>query len=255
VKSIAQSVDLMLCLLPFEARFYDGHGVAARYIGHPLAETLAQPIEQRAARTQLGLAAEGPLVAILPGSRGGELKYLAVPFAQAAAWLSQRLPEVSFVTPLAKPALRAPLEAAIATHAPDVRWSLVDGQSREAMRAADGVLLASGTATLECLLLDRPMVVAYRMAALTAWIARRLVKSGHFALPNLLCAEAVVPEFFQEEGPPVVLGQALLQLLTQPIARSRQLDQFDTVRRELKRDAAAHAAMAIAELLAQGGRS
>ncbi len=254
VKSIAQSVDLMLCLLPFEARFYEGHGVTARYIGHPLAETLGAPIDRKAARVKLGLVSKGPVVAVLPGSRGGELKYLAEPFAQTAAWLAQRLPEVSFVTPLAKPALRAPFEAAIASHAAAARWTLVDGQSREAMRAADAVLLASGTATLECLLLDRPMVVAYRMAPVTAWIARRLVKSGHFALPNLLCAEPVVPEYFQEEAPPEVLGESLLALLTQVAARARQLDQFEAVRRELKRDAATHAASAIADLLTARGQ-
>ena len=254
VASIAQSVDLMLCLLPFEKRFYDGHGVAARYIGHPLAETLAHPVDRLEARARLGLSPERPVVAILPGSRGGELKYLAQPFVQTAAWLAQRTPSVQFVTPLAKPALRAPLEAAIAAQAPGLSWTRVDGQSREAMRAADVVLLASGTATLECLLLDRPMVVAYRMSPVTAWIARRLVKSGHFALPNLLCAEPVVPEFFQEEGPPEVLGAELLKLLTDPAARARQTRAFGTVQRELKRDAAAHGAAAIAELLGKGRR-
>ena len=108
------------------------------------------------------------VVAILPGSRGGELKYLAEPFAQAAAWLHARMPDVRFVTPIAKPKLRTQMEQVIARHAPDVNWTLLDGQSRDAMRAADAVLLASGTATLECLLLGRPMVVAYRVAPLTA---------------------------------------------------------------------------------------
>jgi lipid-A-disaccharide synthase len=262
VKNIARAVDLILCLFPFEPRFYAEHRVRAAsagaqhaelqavYIGHPLAEELADPPSREDARRRLDLAA-GPCVAILPGSRGGELKYLAEPFVQTAAWLAQRMPELSFVVPLAKPALRPAFERAVAAHAPRLRWKLLDGQSREAMRAADVVLLASGTATLECLLLDRPMVVSYRASALTALLLRRLIKIERVSLPNLLCREPVVPEYLQEQAEAGHLGPAVLELLSQPAARARQTSQFAAVRQELRRGAADSAAAAIAGLIGQ----
>jgi lipid-A-disaccharide synthase len=252
VKNIARAVEMILCLFPFETRFYAEHQVHAEYIGHPLAEELADPVSREDARRQLGVA-DGPCLAILPGSRGGELKYLAEPFVQTAAWLAQRLPGLNFVVPLAKPALRPLFEQAIAAHAPGLNWKLVDGHSREAMRAADAVLLASGTATLECLLLERPMVVGYRVSAFTAWLLRslKLLKIDRVSLPNLLCQDAVVPEFLQEQARAEELGPALLDLLQNPVARARQTAQFAAVQRELKRDAAASAAAAIAGLLKQ----
>ena len=250
VKNIARAVDLILCLFPFEPRFYAEHKVRAEYIGHPLAEELADPVSREDARRLLDLP-PGPCVAILPGSRGGELKYLAEPFAQTAAWLAQRMPELSFVVPLAKPALRPLFEQAVAAHAPQLRWKLVDGHSREAMRAADVVLLASGTATLECLLLDRPMVVSYRASALTARLVRMLIKIDRVSLPNLLCQEPVVPEYLQEQADAAHLGPAVLELLSQPAARERQTAQFAAVRQELRRGAADSAAAAIARLIGQ----
>jgi lipid-A-disaccharide synthase len=251
VRGIARSVDLMLCLLPFEAQFYAGHGVKAEYIGHPLAEELDDAMPREQARQMLQLPQELPVVAVLPGSRGAELRHLAEPFAAAAAWLAGREPRLQFVVPIAKPDLRPAFEQAIARRAPRLRWQLVEGRSREAMRAADVVLLASGTATLECLLLERPMVVGYRVSALSAGLVRTLglIKIRHVSLPNLLAAEPVVPEFLQEQASPENLGRAVLQLLQQPAARQRQLAQFAAVRVELKRDAAARAAQAIASLL------
>ncbi|WP_029918703.1 lipid-A-disaccharide synthase [Nevskia soli] len=249
VKKIARAANLVLCLFPFEPRYYEGHPVKAEYIGHPLAEELAEPVSREDARRLLDLPQADPCVAILPGSRGGELKYLAEPFVQTAAWLAQRRPELSFVVPLAKPSLRPLFEQAIAAHAPQLRWKLVDGRSREAMRAADVVLLASGTATLECLLLDRPMVVSYRASALTAWLVRKLIKIDRVSLPNLLCQEPVVPEYLQEEADVAHLGPAVLELLDQPAARARQTGQFAAVRQELRRGAADSAAAAIARLI------
>lgn len=251
VKSIAASVDLMLCLFPFEPRFYAAHSVRAEYVGHPLADELNDDVTPAEARRALGIAEQGKVVAILPGSRGGELKYLGEPFARAVAWLHQRLPDVRFVTPVAKPKLRAQLEAVIARCAPGVDWRLFDGRSREVMRAADVVLLASGTATLECLLLGRPMVVAYRVSALTAGILRSLgmLKVEKVSLPNLLAAEAVVPELLQEAATPEALGQELYVLLRSSYLQQRQIEQFDAVRLELKRDSATLSANAIAELL------
>jgi lipid-A-disaccharide synthase len=250
VKNIARAVDLILCLFPFEPRFYAEHKVRAEYIGHPLAEELADPVSREDARRLLDLP-PGPCVAILPGSRGGELKYLAEPFVRTAAWLVQRRPDLCFVVPLAKPSLRPLFERAVAAHAPLLRWKLVDGHSREAMRAADAVLLASGTATLECLLLDRPMVVSYRTSALTARLVRMLIKIDRVSLPNLLCQEPVVPEYLQEQANAAYLGPAVLELLNQPAARERQTVQFAAVRRELRRGAADSAAAAIARLIGQ----
>lgn len=251
IHGIAQSVNLMLCLFPFETQHYAGTGIRAAYIGHPLADQLDAGTAPAPARQALGLPPSQPLVAVLPGSRAGELAHLAVPFAKTVAWLHQRKPELRFVTPLAKPSLRAPLERAIAQHAPGVPWTLIDGRSREAMQAAEVVLIASGTATLECLLLGRPMVVGYRTAALTAWLMLKagLLKTRHVSLPNLLCAQPLVPEYLQERLVPERLGEELLALLDDAWRRQRQLDQFDAVRRELKRDAAAQAAAAIKKLL------
>jgi lipid-A-disaccharide synthase len=251
VKGIAQSVDLMLCLFPFEPKFYAEHGVRAEYIGHPLADELDDSITPQQARAGLGIDTQGPVVAILPGSRGGELKYLAGPFAQAAALLAQREPQLRFVTPIAKPKLRATMERAIAAHAPQANWTLLDGHSREAMRVADVVLLASGTATLECCLLGRPMVVAYRMSRLTAqlMLGMGLLKTRHVSLPNLLSAHPTVPEMLQDDCAPLPLSRELALLLRHPALRARQLDQFAGVRAELRRSAAERAAAAIASLL------
>ncbi len=251
VKTIAQSTDLVLCLFPFEPKFYAGHGVRAEYVGHPLAEALADPPSQTDARQTLGLPDDDPCLAVLPGSRGGELAKLAVPFAQTAKRLAARVPGLHVVTPIAKPSLRPLMERAIAEHAPGVDWRLVDGQSREAMRAGDAVLLASGTATLECLLLDRPMVIAYRLAAFTAFLlgTMGMLKTRHVGLPNLLSAEAVVPEFLQDAVQPAAMADALQRLLVDDAARQAQLAQFDAVRGVLRQNAAEASARAIAELI------
>ena len=251
VKTIAKAVDLVLCLLPFEPKFYAGHGVRADYIGHPLADQLDDSVSPAQARRQLGFAEDGPLLTVMPGSRGGELKYLAEPFAQAVAQLHARLPGLRVLTPIAKPSLRTGLQAAIARHAPQANWTLLEGQSREAMRAADAVLIASGTATLECLLLGRPMVIGYRVAPLTGWLMLDLglLKVPHVGLPNLLTSEPVVPEWIQRHLRPERLVDDLLPLLTEPARRERQLASFTAVRQELKRDGAALAAAAIARLL------
>lgn len=254
VKTIARAADLVLCLFPFEPKFYADHRVDAAYVGHPLADELDDAVTPAQARAALGIAADGACVGILPGSRHGELKYLAAPFAATAAWLAQRRPDLRFLVPLAKPSLRAEMERAIAAHAPQARWHLFDGRSREAMQAADAVLLASGTATLECLLLGRPMVVGYQASAFSAFIMLDLglLKIAHVSLPNLLCAEPVVPELLRDRATPEHFGPALLELLDRPAARARQLAQFADVRRQLRQDAAARAAAAIAGLCETG---
>lgn len=254
VKTIAKSVDLMLCLFPFEPAFYRDHGVRAVYVGHPLAEELALPVSRTAARTALGLPAAARIVAVLPGSRGGELKALAAAFVLAAARLASRMPDVVFAVPLARPTLRLVFERVMQALAPELRWMLYNGRSREVMRAADVVLLASGTATLECLLLERPMVVGYRVSRVTAWLLRtlRLLKVPHFSLPNLLCAHPVVPEFIQERATPERFAAAVEKLIDDPAARAAQTIAFAPVRAELRRDAATRASTAIAGLMEAG---
>jgi lipid-A-disaccharide synthase len=268
VRGIVEAADLLLCLLPFEPPFYaqeierqalqpakaDGVGrrrFQARYIGHPLANELDASITQQQARDALGISGDGPLLAVLPGSRGGEIEHLSEPFVKAAAWLRVRVPGLRFVTPIAKPALRERFDKVIATHAPQLAWTLLDGQSREAMSAADAVLLASGTATLECLLLGRAMVVAYKGSPVTAWLmlSAGLLKTKYVSLPNLLSAQPPVTELLQAAATPERIGEALLPLLRDPAARQVQLEQFDAVRTELRRDAGAAAAEAITDLL------
>ena len=257
VHGIAKSVDLMLCLYPFEPALYERHGVRAAFIGHPLADQLDDTVPPAAARRALGLAEAGPLVAMLPGSRGSELRYLSAPFTAAAAWLHARIPGLRFAVPIARPDLGPVFEAAAARH-PGPRWHLLDGRSREAMQAADVVLLASGTAALECLLLGRPMVVAYRASALTEWLAWRLVKIPYVSLPNILSLRnpsaaspgaPVVPELLGHFATGERLGEEVGQLLRHPVLRRLQVERFDAVHRELKQDAGQRAAAAIAALL------
>ena len=250
VHGIVKSVELMLCLLPFEPACYEGHPINARFIGHPLADELGAVIDADAARRALGLdSAEGPVVAILPGSRGAELRYLGEPFARAAALLHARYPGIRFLTPIAKPSLEAGLRQVIQTHAPQCNWTLMAGHSHDIMRAADVVLLASGTATLECLLLGRPMVVAYRGSPITAWLMLDLglLKTRHVSLPNLLMADPCVPELLQDRAHPQALADQVTDLLDNADARQRQLRQFDAVRNELHRSAAERAVEALVE--------
>lgn len=249
VHGIVRATELMLCLLPFEPPHYAGHDITARYIGHPLADELDDGVSTAAARQALGIGVDGPVLSVLPGSRGSELKYLAEPFARACAILHREVPGIRFVTPLARPKLREPMQAAISNHAPDCRWTLVDGYSREAMQAGDAVLLASGTATLECLLLGRPMTVAYRASAFSIWVMRqfKLLKTAHVSLPNLLMPDPCVTELLQEAASPEALAADALQLLRDETARRRQLDQFSQVRERLRCNAAEQAVQAIAE--------
>ncbi|MGQ0586800.1 MAG: lipid-A-disaccharide synthase [Gammaproteobacteria bacterium] len=252
IHGIAKAVDLMLCLYPFEPALYEKVGMRAACIGHPLADQLDDTVDQARARRELGLPAGGPkdgqVVAVLPGSRGSELKYLSQPFAAAAAWLHARVSGLRFVVPIARPDFKPVFERAIAAH-PGPAWHLLDGQSRQAMQAADAVLLASGTVTLECLLLGRPMVAAYRASAVTEWLAWKLIKIPHVSLPNILSAAPVVPELMGYQATPEALGQEVSQLLRHGVLRDLQVERFAAVRRDLRRDAGALAAAAIGSLL------
>lgn len=251
VHRIRESVDLVLCLLPFEKRFYDGQGVKAEFVGHPLADAIPISVDRGAARAGLGLPAEAEVVALLPGSRRGEVTLLAEDFAATAAWLASKRPALLFVAPMASPAAREIFERALERVAPQVRVVLVDGRAQQVLIAANVVLVASGTASLEAALCKRPMAVVYRLGALTVWVARRLklVKIKFFAQPNLLADRRVVGEYFQEQVDPETLGAELLAWLDDPGRRADLEQEFVRLHVDLKRDASARAAQAILELV------
>ena len=249
VRTIGESVDLVLCLLPFEADFYVKHAVRAVFVGHPLADRIPLRSDPAPARAALRLPASGPVVAVLPGSRVSEVQRLGAPFASTVKFLSKSRPGVSFVAPMATRATRAAFEACLAEHAPRVPVTLVDGRAQEALAACDAALVASGTATLETALVKRPMVVAYSVAPLTGWLLRRfdLVKTQHFSQPNLLAGREVVPEFFQEQVTTRALGSAVLKQLDRP-DRAELEAEFEALHLRLRRNANECAADAIVEL-------
>ncbi|WP_426149235.1 lipid-A-disaccharide synthase [Pseudomonas sp. DC3000-4b1] len=246
VLKIREGCDLMLTLFPFEARFYEEQGVPVRFVGHSLADQIPLQADREHARRTLGLAVEGPLVALMPGSRGGEVRRLGGLFFETAKRLLQARPGLRFVLPCASPERRSQLEALLAEHPLPV--TLLDGQSHQALAACDAVLIASGTATLEALLYKRPMVVAYRLAPLTWWMLKRMVKSPYVSLPNLLAQRKLVPELLQDAATPETLAANLLPLLDNP---AEQTAGFDAIHRTLRQDASNQAADAVLQLLAR----
>ena len=245
VLKIREGCDLMLTLLPFEAKFYEEKGVPVRFVGHTLADTIPLEADKVSARAELGLS-DGPLVALMPGSRGGEVGKLGGLFLDAAQIIRQSRPDVRFVLPCANAARRAQIEQMVVGR--DLPLTLLDGRSHLALAACDAVLIASGTATLEALLYKRPMVVAYRLARLTFWILKRLVKSPYVSLPNLLAQRMLVPELLQDDATPQALADALLPLLD---GGEEQTRSFDEIHRTLRLDASNQAARAVLDLIAK----
>jgi lipid-A-disaccharide synthase len=245
VLKIREGCDLMLTLLPFEAKFYEEKGVPVRFVGHTLADTIPLQADRAAARAELGLA-EGPLVALMPGSRGGEVGRLGALFFDAAERLMALKPGVRFVLPCASPQRRAQIETLLEGRS--LPLTLLDSQSHLALAACDAVLIASGTATLEALLYKRPMVVAYRLAPLTFWILKRMVKSPYISLPNLLAQRLLVPELLQDDATPEALAQTVLPLID---GGEEQTRGFDAIHRILRRDASNQAADAVLTLIGQ----
>ncbi|NWE18304.1 lipid-A-disaccharide synthase [Pseudomonas sp. P7548] len=243
VLKIREGCDLMLTLLPFEARFYEEKGVPVRFVGHTLADTIPLQADRAAARAELGLA-DGPLVALMPGSRGGEVGRLGALFFDAAERLMALKPGVRFVLPCASPQRRVQIETQLEGR--NLPLTLLDGQSHLALAACDAVLIASGTATLEALLYKRPMVVAYRLAPLTFWILKRMVKSPYISLPNLLAQRLLVPELLQDDATPDALAQTLFPLIE---GGEEQTRGFDEIHRTLRRDASNQAADAVLTLI------
>lgn len=245
VLKIRQGCDLMLTLLPFEAKFYQAHQVPVEFVGHPLADSVPMQTDLLSAREQLGLSADAQVVALLPGSRGGEVAKLGALFVDTARFLLAEKPLLRFIIPAANQARRQQLEAILA-EAPNLPIEILDGQSQTALQACDAVLIASGTATLEAMLFKKPMVVAYKLAPLSHWLLKKMVKSPYISLPNLLAAEMLVPEFIQDAATPEALGQAVL---TQLRDGSKQTERFAELHQSLRCDASQRAAQAVLQLL------
>lgn len=243
IKKIARSVDLMLTLFPFEAQFYQQANISVCCVGHPLADTIPLVNDPKAARAELHLNPSAKVVALLPGSRMSEIQRLAPVFLATAEKLRQQRSDLHFILPVPTTQIAEILQPQLTTQ----QVQLVNGQSRTAMAAADVILLASGTATLEGLLLKRPMVVAYKTAPLTAFLARWLVKVPHFSLPNLLAGTALVAEFFQQQVKPEQLSQAVLELLDND--NETLIQRFAELHQMLKKNASEQAARAISALL------
>ena len=281
VRSIGKACDLVLCLLPFETDFYAQHGLRAVFVGHPLADQIPLEVDRAEARRALGIDDDAKVIALLPGSRMGEVQRLGADFAAAATWIAAKVPGARFIAPMASARVRAAFERQVAAmtgslgtapastpggmssrsagvasvpassaHAAAI--TLLDGEAQRALAASDGVIVASGTATLETLLTGRPMVVAYRLSAMTAFLLRSLglVKVPYFSQPNLLVGRRLVPEFFQEQVSGSALGAALLQEIDDPQHVAELTREFRTVHEVLRRGGAERAAGAILELLA-----
>jgi lipid-A-disaccharide synthase len=247
VRTLGAACDLILCLLPFETDFYARHQVPAVFVGHPLADQIPLTIDQEGARRQLGLAGAGKVVALLPGSRLGEVNRLAAPFVGAAAHIFARHPDWRFLAPMASAATREAFEKhrLQVPAAPTIQ--VFEGQAQHALAACDAAIVASGTATLETLLTGRPMVVAYKVSPLTAFVVRTLglVKVRYFSQPNLLAGRALVPELLQEQVSGAALGEALLREMGDPAHVRELVEQFEAVHRALRRGGAALAAEAV----------
>jgi lipid-A-disaccharide synthase len=268
VQTIGHSCDLVLCLLPFETEFYARHGVRAEFVGHPLADQIPLDVDREGARRALGIDSASPVVALLPGSRMGEVQRLGADFIAAAAWIAARKPGTRFLAPMATHGVREAFERQLAAAALPSASALdgrsaatgsgvpaidvLEGQAQRVLAAADGVIVASGTATLETLLSGRPMVVAYRLGALTAFLLKRfgLVKVPYFSQPNLLLGRRRVPEFFQDEVTGASLGAALLQEMADSGEVAQLQADFRRVHEVLRRGGAARAADAILEYVA-----
>ena len=250
IRTIGRSADLMLTLFPFEAPLFAAQGIAVSFVGHPLADAIPMESSQAEARAALGLPATGEVVALLPGSRKSEVSRLATAFIGAARWCVEHRPGIRFVVPLVNAQVHAVFERAMA-EAPSIPITLIDGRSREAMAAADVVLLASGTATLEAMLLKRPMVMAYRLSTPSYWLARRLVYIKQYAMPNLLAGEALVPEFIQDAVTPEALGAAVLAYFNDPERVMRLRRRFTELHEQLRREADDRAAEAVLGLVAR----
>lgn len=256
IDAIKQAVDHMLLVFPFEQALYDDAGVPATYVGHPLADAIPLSVDRDAASRALGLDPARPTVALLPGSRPDEIRYMGQLFLDTALWMHARRADIQFVLPAAGAPLFEALRERISRGPHQgLSLTLVQGRSHEAMAAADTVLVASGTASLEAALLRKPMVIAYKMA----WLSYQLMKNKGYlpwiGLPNILARESLVPEFIQQQACAPTLGAALLAQLDDEPLRARLAARFAEIHQSLRRDCASRAANLIRELVDARRRS
>lgn len=247
IHKIKKAVDLMLTLFPFEAKYYETQAMDVVYVGHPLAHEIPQHSDKQEARKHLGIeAGYKKFLAVLPGSRSGEVKALAPLFFAAIAKCQEQEPELMCMVPAYNEKLKATLTENLAAY-PDLKVRIVDGQSQTVMAASDAILLASGTATLEGMLIKRPMVVAYKLSEMTYRIVKNLFSIQQFSLPNLLLGKAVVPELLQEDATPEKIAEATTRALFDD--QSDLLSQFNEMHELLRQDASKNAALAVKQLV------
>lgn len=249
LKKIAKAVDLMLCLFPFEKCFYEEHDIPVQFVGHPSADEIPCTIDSLAARKTLGLPESAAIIAILPGSRRNEINYLGELFLKTAQRCYQQNPKLVFVVAMVNQEREQQFLQLAKQITPNLPLQLVRGQSRQVMTAANVVLLASGTATLEAMLLKKPMVVAYRMSKLSYWMAKLLIKVDYIALPNLLAKKLLVPEFIQEKANVDNLAQALLYYLNNADIVSKLEKEFLVLHQQLRCHASKQAVDAVLKIL------
>ena len=253
IYKIARATNMVLAFLPFEKAFYDRFNVPCRFVGHTMADAIPLKPNRAEACNALHIDANQRYVAILVGSRGAELEFLAEPFLKTALLLKEKYPDLQFLVPLINEKRRRQFEQIKADIAPELELILLDGQARQAMIAAEATLLASGTAALECMLCKSPMVVGYRMKPLTYWLAKRLVKTKYISLPNLLADEMLVPEMIQEDCTAEKLAEKLIPYLEQneSAVRNRHvlIQRFINLHKMIQCDADQQAAQAVIELL------
>ncbi len=235
LENLKRSADHVLCIFPFEPALLAAQGIPATYVGHPLASVIPLRPDRAAARAQLGFAQDDLVLAVLPGSRQSEVKYLALRFFQAAALVRRSYPAIKLVVP-ALPALKSAIQQAAQLAGMADALTLLDGQSHLALAACDLTLIASGTATLEAALFKRPMVIAYNMPWLSWQIMRRKQLQPWVGLPNILCGEFAVPELLQDAATPQALAQSLLDWLNAPEKIQALQQRFTTLHSDLKRD-------------------
>lgn len=253
IERIRRAADRVLLVFPFEAAIYARAGIAATYVGHPLASQIPLRPDRAGARAQLGVDADTLVICLMPGSRRAEVASIAPAFFGAAARILRNAPGARFIVPVADAGLRGALEA-LRDAVPEAAGAidLIDGRSHDCLAACDGVLVASGTATLEAALFKRPMVIAYRMPAVSAWIMRRI--GGYLpwvGLPNILADETLVPELLQEQATPEALAEALERVLADGPGQARLAERFEALHEALRRDTPALAAEAILHTFAQ----
>jgi lipid-A-disaccharide synthase len=261
IKKIAQAVERMLCIFPFETEIYDRAGIASTYVGHPLASDIPLEPDSHQAREKithtlklLSNALDGIVIAVLPGSRGSEIELIAPVFFETMQLLAERLKgqKLSFLIPVATPSLRTPIEELLLktkdSH-PDIQIHLLDGMADEVLEASDVVLIASGTATLQAALWKKPMVISYKVPWLTAQIMKRQGYLPYVGLPNILCGEFVVPELLQDDATPEKLATALQEWLNKPNKVAELKTRFAQMHETLRRPTGLLVAQAVSQTI------